>query len=290
MTVSIHKTLMCEWHDNLSCMGSVRLNVHFTHCLLNPVWRQWTAKMKIFHLMTSPCPSLPQSNNAIRSGCLTNKQSVIVGCRKVFPHHLSEDGGSFSVGLSCTTPCPRQGQTAGKGCAPRPALRDALRLMVMLSLTASSRGLSLINAECVTRPALHMGWWGTACQVFLNVQEGMLQARSQLAGPHAWAPTQAETAAAFHSLCLLLTIRLPLEHFCPGQMPSGIMRQFVPASFSHLRLGCLEGSCFLSLHWGTSGGRLFCNLVSIWWISFWTCTFSVAKVRWDNSHHGYSKA
>lgn len=33
---------------------------------------------------------------------------------------------------------------------------------------------------------------------------------------------QAETAA-IHSLCLLLTIQLPLEHFGPGKMPSDIM-------------------------------------------------------------------
>lgn len=49
----------------------------------------------------------------------------------------------------------------------------------------------------------------------------MLQACLQLAGPHAWASTQAETAA-FCALCLLLTIQLPLEYFGPGQMPSGI--------------------------------------------------------------------
>lgn len=134
--------------------------------------------------MMLPCPSLPQSNNAIWRGCLTNKQTVIVGCRKFFLA-TTQNGGSFSVGLSCTKPCPRQGQMRGNGL--RPALRDAVRLMVMLSLAVSSRGLSLINTECVIRPVWHMGWWGTTCQMFLNVHEGMLQACSQLAGPHAWA-------------------------------------------------------------------------------------------------------
>lgn len=45
---------------------------------------------------------------------------------------------------------------------------------------------------------------------------------SQLARPHAWGPSQAETAA-FQSLCLLLIIRLPPEHFGPGEVLSGIM-------------------------------------------------------------------
>lgn len=62
--------MMCEWRDNLSCKGSVRLNVLFTHCLLNQEWMHWTAEMKILQLMMVPCPSLPQSNNAIRRGRL----------------------------------------------------------------------------------------------------------------------------------------------------------------------------------------------------------------------------
>lgn len=165
--------------------------------------------------MRLPCPSLPQINNAIRRGCLANKQSVIVGCRKNFFCHISENGGSSSVRLICANPCSCQGQMGGKWSTLRAVLRDAVRLLVMLSLAASFRGLNLINTEYVSRPALHVGCWTTACQIFLNIHEKTLQACSQLDGPH--------EAAAFHSLRFLLFLELLLDDFGPGQMPSCIM-------------------------------------------------------------------
>lgn len=125
--------------------------------------------------------------------------------------------------------CVGQDQTGDKVCVLRPALGDAVRLVVMISLAVFSRGLSFIDTEHMTRPALHMSWWGMAWQIFLKVHEGTLQGCSQLAGPHSWASLQAETAA-FQFLCLLLTIQLPFEHFWPGQMPSGIMTLKDPMS------------------------------------------------------------
>lgn len=81
------------------------MNVLFSHCLLNQVWRQRAAKMEELHLMMLPCPGLLQGNNAIRKGWLTNKHTV-VGCRKVFLTISQKMKAAF---LSCTKPHSCQG-------------------------------------------------------------------------------------------------------------------------------------------------------------------------------------